>query len=226
MAIPGKIVNAVGSITSATSKKMNEVYAAAQKAGHAPWWMWGYDPNASNTEHHSRRAIDFMVRDKADGDWIRAYLWANRKRLGVRHIIWRQHITSTVVQPGVVRKMADRGNTTANHMDHVHVWFLDDRYASPNSVPATSPAKPKPKPVPSKVTVRTLRLGVKGNDVKKLQSEMNRVFPAYSKLAKDGSFGPATERVVKEFQRRVGLSADGRVGPKTRAALKKRGVRL
>lgn len=71
-----------------------------------------------------------------------------------------------------------------------------------------------------------LHRGSTGARVRSLQAGLNRVFPAYSKLALDGSFGPATERVVREFQRRSGLVADGYVGPKTTAALARHGIRL
>lgn len=38
-------------------------------------------------------------------------------------------------------------------------------------------------------------------------------------LVVDGDFGPATRRAVEEFQRRSGLLVDGKIGPKTWAAL-------
>lgn len=60
-----------------------------------------------------------------------------------------------------------------------------------------------------------LRKGSKGVNVSVLQNHMNRVYPAYSRLRVDGDFGPATEAVVREFQRRAGLVVDGIVGPKT-----------
>lgn len=214
MAIPTKIVNAMGAISKGTVKKANEVYAAAQKAGHAPWFMWGYDPNSGNTEHHSGRALDFMIKDKDDGDWIRNYLWANRKRLRLRHVIWRQHITSAVVQPGVVRKMADRGNTTANHYDHVHVQFLDDGY-SPAAPP---PSKPRFKVGP------TLSQGSRGAYVKRLQSGLNKTVKR--NLVIDGHFGPKTLAAVKVFQKANKLQVDGRVGPNTQKALFNRGVKI
>lgn len=59
---------------------------------------------------------------------------------------------------------------------------------------------------------RLLRRGDSGDDVLELQRRLGRAgFP----LALDGQFGPATERAVRAFQSRVGLVADGRVGPKT-----------
>ena len=57
-----------------------------------------------------------------------------------------------------------------------------------------------------------LERGDSGPAVKRLQRRL-RVTPA------DGEFGPATERAVRRFQRRRGLTADGVVGPQTRKAL-------
>lgn len=65
-----------------------------------------------------------------------------------------------------------------------------------------------------------LRRGSKGQAVTDLQAKLNRSYPAYSKLTVDGDFGPATEAVVREFQRRVpGLAVDGIAGPATLRAL-------
>jgi hypothetical protein len=104
--------------------------------------MWGM---GSSSEHATGRALDFMVRNEAAGDWIRNYIWNNRKRLRLQHVIWEQHITSTVTSPGVRRKMADRGSVTENHMDHVHVLFFSGSYQKPSDSGSgsgsTSPSK-------------------------------------------------------------------------------------
>lgn len=204
-------------LLASTKQKAAEVLSRVI-GGNTITHVYGYDPNVSNTEHHSGLAVDFMVYgDKALGDRIYAYLWSNRSRLGVRHIIWQQSITSTVVDPGVRRAMADRGDSTANHMDHVHVQFLTDSYTAPDahtSAPTSTPAG------------TYLRKGVKSNAVRSLQLGLNRVFPAYSHLAVDGDFGPATEKVVREFQRRSHLGVDGIVGPNTRAKLLQVGIRF
>jgi putative chitinase len=49
-----------------------------------------------------------------------------------------------------------------------------------------------------------LKVGSKGEDVKRLQEKLG--------LGADGSFGPGTEKAVKEWQAKNGLTADGIVG--------------
>jgi len=76
------------------------------------------------------------------------------------------------------------------------------------------PAAPDPAPFP------VLTRGAHGEAVIALQTRLRESFPAYAgRLVADGSFGPATEAVVREFQARSGLVPDGSVGPLTRAAL-------
>lgn len=55
--------------------------------------------------------------------------------------------------------------------------------------------------------MQTIKIGSKGEDVKKLQSYLN--------LYVDGIFGKITEESVKQFQKDNGLVSDGIVGNKT-----------
>lgn len=126
-----------------TRAKAKEIFDAAAKAGHEIWFMWGM---GNSSEHKTGRALDLMVRNEAAGDWVRNYIWANRARLRLQHVIWEQHITSTVTQPGVRRKMPDRGNSTENHYDHNHVLFLTGAYVAPGKPTAPKPTTPAPKP--------------------------------------------------------------------------------
>lgn len=57
----------------------------------------------------------------------------------------------------------------------------------------------------------TLKIGSRGEDVRKLQAKLC--------CAVDGIFGPITEEAVKAFQKSKGLTVDGIVGPKTWAQL-------
>lgn len=128
----------LGKIQPATKSISKEIFDAAKEAGHEIWYMWGM---GTSSEHATGRALDLMVRNEAAGDWIRNYIWKHRKRLRLQHVIWEQHITSTVTQPGVRRKMADRGSVTENHYDHVHVLFFAGSYQSPSSPDPSTPDK-------------------------------------------------------------------------------------
>lgn len=64
-----------------------------------------------------------------------------------------------------------------------------------------------------------LQKGSKGNEVKAIQTLLNKV-GAKPKLHIDGDFGPATDKAVRAFQKKADLAVDGKVGPNTMAALK------
>ena len=67
--------------------------------------------------------------------------------------------------------------------------------------------------------IRTLRLGSKGEDVRALQILLiGNGYPC-GKWGADGDFGIATENAVKEYQRKVGLTADGIAGLETWSGL-------
>ena len=57
-----------------------------------------------------------------------------------------------------------------------------------------------------------------GPTVKKVQQMLKQV--GYN-VAVDSSFGPATDKAVRDFQRKNGLAVDGQAGPATQNALKK-----
>ena len=60
----------------------------------------------------------------------------------------------------------------------------------------------------------TIRWGATGPSVKQMQCELNNSL-RYTKIAEDGSYGPATYNAVTTFQRCVALTPDGIVGPLT-----------
>lgn len=63
-----------------------------------------------------------------------------------------------------------------------------------------------------------LKQGSKGSQVKELQKLLQQN-GYYKGSAVDGSFGPVTRNAVVSYQRKKGLDADGKVGPKTCASL-------
>lgn len=80
----------------------------------------GYRDDGS--EHSDGTSVDIMVySDSSLGDRIASWLRANARTLHVREVIWSQHIWTVERSSEGWRLMEDRGSTTANHYDHVHV---------------------------------------------------------------------------------------------------------
>jgi hypothetical protein len=72
-------------------------------------------------EHSSGKALDIMISDPALGDAVAAFLQEHAAELNLYDIIWQQHIWTPERASEGWRYMEDRGSTTANHYDHVHV---------------------------------------------------------------------------------------------------------
>ena len=87
-------------------------------------------------------------------------------------------------------------------------------------VPAEKPAEEPAE------TRRTLRRGNKGEDVKQVQTMLDRLGYSLGICGIDGDYGTATEKAVKEFQQDHGLTQDGICGPKTYAALDEAAAKL
>lgn len=64
---------------------------------------------------------------------------------------------------------------------------------------------------------QTLRKGDRGAYVKTLQSWLHKA--GFNPGAIDGTYGANTEKAVKEFQKKVGITADGIAGKQTYNAL-------
>ncbi|WP_043640097.1 coiled-coil domain-containing protein [Nonomuraea candida] len=82
--------------------------------------------SGSSGEHPLGRACDFMMSaggampsaaNLALGDRIADWALANKDKLGVKYVIWKQRIN----QGSGWRAMSDRGSITENHFDHVHI---------------------------------------------------------------------------------------------------------
>lgn len=80
---------------------------------------WG-GRSGSGGDHATGHALDIMCSGSL-GDAIAAYVRAHHSELGVSYVIWSQHIWTVQRSSEGWRAMPDRGSTTANHYDHVHV---------------------------------------------------------------------------------------------------------
>lgn len=73
----------------------------------------------TGSDHNTGEAVDIMI-SGGTADRIADYLIKNQGSLNVKYVIWNQRIW----MPGQGWKsMEDRGDPTANHLDHVHASF-------------------------------------------------------------------------------------------------------
>lgn len=79
----------------------------------------GYRQAESWSYHTRGAAIDAMVSDRELGWRMAKWAAANADALKIDQVIYAQHIWTK--QRRTWRPMADRGNITANHYDHVHI---------------------------------------------------------------------------------------------------------
>lgn len=70
--------------------------------------------------HGSGQALDIMV-SGSTGDQVAEFARSHASALGVSEVIWSQRIWTVQRASEGWRWMEDRGSTTANHYDHVHV---------------------------------------------------------------------------------------------------------
>lgn len=77
-------------------------------------------------EHGTGQALDVMVSSSSLGDAIAAWVREHYAELGVSEVIWAQRIWTVERSSEGWRWMEDRGSSTANHYDHVHVTVYGD----------------------------------------------------------------------------------------------------
>lgn len=94
---------------------------------------------------------------------------------------------------------------------------LQEIFGTPSPAPAP-PAGGAPGATGGAIT-HTLARGSSGNDVTTLQTYLATDPALYPEGTVSGFFGPATERALKRFQAKYGITQLGRVGPATMAKL-------
>jgi hypothetical protein len=78
----------------------------------------GVGQRSRASDHPRGLALDLMVRGER-GDRIAACALANQEELGISYVLWEQRAN----YGDGWEHMSDRGSTTENHFDHVHISF-------------------------------------------------------------------------------------------------------
>ncbi|SMO97900.1 hypothetical protein SAMN06273567_11225 [Geodermatophilus aquaeductus] len=119
--VVARITNTAGSVKPQVQAAANTVVSNVPGADGIT--LGGTRASAADPGGHpSGLALDYMVMtDAALGDAIVAYHRAHWDELGVDYLIWQQRMLSS--PNGSWSTMEDRGGTTANHYDHVHVNY-------------------------------------------------------------------------------------------------------
>jgi hypothetical protein len=104
--------------------------------------------------------------------------------------------------PGSYRTHADVGSTQCPGRFLIAVLPEINRIAADDPIDST--------PDPTLELPPTVRLGSTGDDVRLLQAAL---------MPHDGHFGQQTDRAVREYQQRKGLTVDGICGPQTWASI-------
>lgn len=134
--------------------------------------------------------------------------WAGGKSIGgIDHV-------GLVVKPlsnGLVRTVEGNAHTAAHPNDGVWVHDRNPALIVGYGYPAYTSAPPLPPPAIPPFP-GTTRLGSSGPAVVQVQA---RLKARGWRIVVDGQFGPATDRIVRLFQREKHIAVDGVVGPVT-----------
>nr|BFE89347.1 hypothetical protein GCM10020093_119490 [Planobispora longispora] len=91
---------------------------------------WRADGGMPGSDHPTGKAADFMISTggkmpsgaKLKEGWeVANYVKEHADELGIKYIIFAQHIWSPSRASEGWRLMEDRGSVTQNHFDHVHI---------------------------------------------------------------------------------------------------------
>lgn len=126
--------------------------------------------------------------------------------------------------PGLILEHSFHTNTRATN------WLMDDRnldkmaqaeakviaeHFGMKKVPESTTVSEATEKGEVDVKLSVLKKGAKGDEVKALQVLLIGYGYSCGSSGADGSFGPATDKALRAYQKAEGLSVDGACGPKT-----------
>jgi hypothetical protein len=189
--------------STASDGGVGDAAHASRASDHNPWYR--NTVTARDFTHDPGGGLDC--------NWLADTLVRNRDPR-IKYIIWNRRIWQGGWAPY---------HGANPHTKHLHLsvvaspaceatteWVLGPGGAPPAGPPAVGGGG----------VVGVLQKGSRGPAVRRLQEILTSRYPAYARWSPVTEyFGDQTRAAVIEFQRRSGLTPDGIVGPKTRAAL-------
>ncbi len=168
------------------------------------------------------------------------YVWVKYPRLGVKMLHY--HLDSIAVKAGqavnkntVLGKTGKSGKATGIHL-HLGIKRLSGGgYIDPEAWSKNEYTEPPKKTTAKKTSTTTkkssffpsrgyFKKGDVSPNVGKVAAFMRKTFPSYTNAkALGNTYGDNIIKAITEFQKRTGLKADGCIGAKTLAELKKYG---
>ncbi|GAB3750010.1 hypothetical protein [Microlunatus parietis] len=229
------VYDKMGKVTKATRSRAEEIVDYVASKGYKLTRIWGM--GSSGSEHPTGRALDFMITGPGlgmvVGNLIASYLWKNRKRLGVKWVIWDEHIRST--SPGKSGRWEDyRG--ASKHEDHVHVFFGTGAYVAPPVAGGGGGSAVKVVDLSQLIEAAERDTDRKqggttpgaADDVKIVEAALKAEGLLSARYARDGSFGSLTVKAYSKWQESKaggsyrGKDSDGIPGRKSLERLGKR----
>jgi hypothetical protein len=171
-----------------------------------------------------RYAIDLMCSSRSLGDKIAQFAWDNRKRLGIRYVIWYGRIiseTSSTPNRWVRYFNADNPNPSKSHKNHVHISRYSNKgYTGPVAAAPVEDTEPNLPPADPKLFPGTAKfyLGVRASYVTLLGQRLVAHGWAGYEDGPGPLFTEVDEQAVLWFQRKqgwTGANATGIPGPET-----------
>ena len=223
-------VEACGEIFAKASRGASSNYGADNK-GHVGLYVdesrraW----TSSNRENDNRAITIEVANDSGAPDW----------HVSDKALETTIDLCVDICQRNGITKLNYTGDKTGNLT--MHKWFASTNCPGPyleskfpyiaDAVNKRLGVAPESKPTPEVAPAATpkaqsctgelpiLRNGARGESVKALQVLLEHHGCACGKAGVDGIFGSGTEKAVKEYQKKNGLTSDGIVGAKTWAKL-------
>lgn len=171
----------------------------------------GKNGRVDKIKAHTGGVVDGVGFDKDAGNFVRIKVDPDTK-MYYFHLRDKSDLTvGEVVKAGdIIGIMGKTGKATGKHL-HWGIkkngkWIDPEPYLDKDYIKAADTVK---------IEMDVLERGAKGEQVKTLQNLLLSNGHDMEGYGADGSFGGATERAVKAYQKAAGLTADGVVGAAT-----------